>query len=129
MSRGLTTALLAEYVHTPGPDRRTAALLYSAALVVAGGFFNLLWWHAIRADLTSSPVVARDLHALGCVWRFGPVFYALAMAVAVVSVPLSLAFYVVLILYFGISGRWVARRVATMRHRRPPAAHIGEEPP
>ena len=111
-----TTALLAEYVHTPGPDRRTAALSYSAALVVAGIFYNLLWWYAIRANLTSSPAAAFKLYALGRVWRFGPVSYALAMAAAVVNVPLSLSFYVALILYFGISGHWVARKMAAMRH-------------
>jgi len=114
-----TAALLAEYVRgTPG-EQRLAALVYSGTLVVGGVAFNAVWWHALRANLTESPEAAAQLRTLGRFWLLGPVLYAAAFAVAFVSVPLSLTLYGLLILYFGISGTWLTRRLAGWWHRGP----------
>lgn len=115
-----TAAVLAEYVRGTPDERRLAALVYSGALVVGGVAFNAVWWHAARARLTESDEAREQLRTLGRFWMLGPVLYALAFAIAFVSVTLSLTLYALLILYFGISGTWLTRRLAAWRRRGPP---------
>jgi uncharacterized membrane protein len=115
-----TAALLAEYVRGTPEEQRLAALVYSGTLVVGGVAFNSVWWHALRTQLTESAEATAQLRALGRFWLLGPVLYAVAFAVAFVSVPLSLTLYALLILYFGISGTWLTRRLAAWWRRGPP---------
>jgi uncharacterized membrane protein len=117
-----TTALLAEYARGTASERGLSALVYSGALVVGGVFFNAVWWHALRAGLTPSAAAAAELRLVGRHWLAGPVLYAVAFALAWVSVTLSLALYAALIVYFAISGPWLARRLARVAGRGVPDA-------
>ncbi len=107
-----TAAVLAEYLTGTAAERRLAGQLYGGALVVGGVVFNLLWWYAARAGLCGSAADAAALRHVGRHWLAGPVLYAAAFALAWASVPASLALYAALILWFGISGPWLARRLA-----------------
>ena len=69
------------------------------------------------AGLVESPEAAAELRALGQFWLLGPVLYAVAFVVGFVSVPLSIALYVLLILYFGVSGTWLTRKLSAWRRR------------
>ena len=112
-----TTALLAEYIEGAAADQQLAAQVYAGALVIGGVFFNLLWWYPVRAGLCGSRDEAEALGRVGRHWVWGPVLYAVAFALAWVSVPLSLGFYAALILWFGVSGPWLARRLVRDRRR------------
>jgi uncharacterized membrane protein len=105
-------SLLAEYIRGAPGEQRLAARAYAATLVVGGVFFNLLWWYAVRARLCASEDDAVALGRVGRHWLWGPVLYAAAFLLTWVSVPLSLGLYAALILWFGISGSWMARRLA-----------------
>lgn len=120
-----TAALLAEYIRAAPLDERLAAQVYAGTLVVGGVFFNLLWWYPTRAGLCDSAADAAALGRVGRHWVWGPVLYAVAFTLAWVSVPLSLAVYAALILWFGISGPWLAGRILSVlprQERRPPRA-------
>ena len=87
---------------------------------MGGVAFNSVWWHAVNAQLTESPEAAAELRSLGRFWLPGPLLYAVAFAIAFVNVSLSLALYLLLILYFGVSGGWLSRRLAALRQPASP---------
>ena len=124
-----TAALLAEYVHGTADQQRLAALVYSGTLVVGGVAFNSVWWHAARAQLTESAEATAELRAVGRFWLLGPVLYSLAFALAFVSFTLSLTLYVLLILYFAISGTWLTRHLGAWRRKVRPVARRETQDP
>jgi hypothetical protein len=91
-------------------------------------FFNLLWWYAVRAGLCGSTRGADALREVGRHWVLGPVLYAVAFALSWVSVPLSLVLYAALILWFGISGPWLAARLARAAARMKPTQQVETAP-
>lgn len=112
-----TTALLAEYVRGDESDSRLAALLYAGAMGVSGLFFNAAWWHARRAGLVDGRADPSRLHALGLHWLLAPLCYAVAFALALVSVRVSIAMYVLLLVYYALPGPAVVRRLTARRSR------------
>ena len=104
-----SAAVLAEYIEAAPVDQRVGAQVYAGVLVIGGVFFNLLWWYPVRAGLCASPEEAAELYGIGRHWALGPLLYAVALVLCWVSVPLSLALYGALILWFGISGPWLSK--------------------
>jgi uncharacterized membrane protein len=115
-----TTALLSEYVRSDVPERRLAALLYSGVLAVAGLLFNAVWRHALKAGLVTAHADPHRLHALRRHWALIPVFYALAFALAFVSVTISVGMYPLLLIYYALPGPAVIRWMTARRARRLP---------
>lgn len=108
-----TTALLSAYVLGTADQRRIVALVYSGVLMLAGLCYSALWQHAVRKRLLESWVTQQDAQRLTRHWMLAPIGYAIAFAVAMVSVPMSLALYVFVIGYFTLP--WPLQR----RLRRP----------
>jgi uncharacterized membrane protein len=101
------TALLAEYLG--GRDQVVAALVFSGTYFVIALFFNVLWryasYHNRLIDRRSDP---RAVEAISRQYAFGPLLYLVALVLAWVSVPVSLAVNLLLALFFALPGR--ARR-------------------
>jgi uncharacterized membrane protein len=111
-----TTAMLAEYARAGHAERQLAAMVYSAALCAAGIFFSAMWQHALRAGLVSPHADPHRLQALRFHWMLVPLLYGLAFVLAWVDPRLSIAIYIVLLLYYALPGpsvvRWTTRRGA-----------------
>ena len=124
-----TTALMAEYARADTNDLRVAALLYSAALCLAGTMFSFMWQHAQRAKLVKANVDANRLYALTWHWRLVPLLYGLAFVLAFVTPYLSVSIYILLLIYYALPGptmvrwttgqreAWVATRASGGRRR------------
>lgn len=108
------SGLLGEYLASDrGEEARTAALTYGCWVTWGGIPFNLLWRYAEkRSDLHAehSFLVARK--ALSLHFVLGPFLYALATALALVSVWASLACFALLILFYFLPPWSVSRRTS-----------------
>lgn len=83
----------------------TAAVLYGATLVVLGVLFNLTWFHAARHRRLLRPDAAPEVvRAMGLRFVGGTVLCAAITLVALVQVELSLAFYGLVLAYYGVTG-------------------------
>jgi uncharacterized membrane protein len=111
-----TTAVLSEYLRGDDAQRRLAAQIYSGALMAVGVTFNVIWQHVLHAGLVHPHSDPHRLYALRRHWLLVPVLYAAALALAFVDVHVSVAMYLVLLLYYALPGpivlRWVAAREA-----------------
>lgn len=77
------TALVADFIETP--DRVFAAALYSATLVLIAICFGLIWGHASRGRrLLAAATEPRIVRMVGRQYRFGPLLYLAAFALAFV---------------------------------------------
>jgi uncharacterized membrane protein len=98
------TALVAEYLGRAG--QRTAALVYNGTFVVIALCFNLVWKTAstngrlLRTD--HNPEAVRHITDS---YRYGPLFYVVALIVGVVNVTASLVVNVALAIYFALPSR------------------------
>jgi uncharacterized membrane protein len=117
-----TTALLAEYIRGDDGQRRLAAQIYSGALMAVGVAFNAIWQHALAARLVHPRADPHRLYALRRHWLLVPALYATAFALAFVDVYVSIAMYLVLLLYYALPGPMVLRRVAAWQARKGRAA-------
>ena len=99
-----TTAIFAEYGLAIRSDIQVAAFIYSAALGAAGIFFNLVWRHALSANLVNPHADLNRLHALSWHWIFMPVFYSIAFVLTFISPYLSVVTYALLLLYYALPG-------------------------
>ena len=101
------TSLVAEYL--PRDGARTAALVFNGTYVLIAVVFNLLWRTAAVNDRLlhhdADPVTVR---AIFDAYRYGPVWYGAAFALAFVSVTGSLLLNLALAVYFA----WPASRVS-----------------
>ena len=113
-----TTAMLAEYARAGHAERQLAAMVYSGALCAAGLFFSAMWQHALRAGLVSPRADPHRMQALRFHWMLVPLLYGLAFVIAWVDARLSIAIYIVLLLYYALPGpsvvRWQTRRGARL---------------
>jgi|EndMetStandDraft_4_1072995.scaffolds.fasta_scaffold133763_2 uncharacterized membrane protein len=95
------TSLVAEYLGHDG--QRAAALVYNGTFIAIAICFNLLWRCAARnsrlLDSNASPSAAQ---AITNSYRFGPIVYGVAFALALVSVKASLALNLGLALFFAL---------------------------
>ena len=86
-------------------DETTAAVFYGTTLVVVGMFFNLTWFHAanhrrlLQAD--AEPEVVR---AMGRRFVCGSALCVVITFLALVQVDLSIACYILVLAYYGITG-------------------------
>jgi uncharacterized membrane protein len=117
-----TTAVLSEYVRGDAAQRRLAAQIYSGALMVVGVMFNVIWQHALNAELVHPRSDQHRLYALRRHWLLAPVLYAAAFALAFVDVYVSVAMYLVLLFYYALPGPMVIRWVAARQSRKALAA-------
>ena len=125
-----TTAIFAEYGLAIRSDIQVAAFIYSAALGAAGIFFNLVWRHALSANLVNPHADSNRLHALSWHWIFMPVFYSIAFVLTFISPYLSVVTYALLLLYYALPGpsmiRWMtgrrARSIKVLLRSRPRAS-------
>lgn len=101
------TALVAQYISLPpqpfATDQRVAALVYNGTAILLAICFNTLWRYATykgrlqgkNADNLATQSITRQ-------YRFGPLFYALAFALAWVYVPASLILNLLMAVYFAL---------------------------
>jgi uncharacterized membrane protein len=98
------TELVAEYLLKP--DRVTAAMVYNGTYVVIAIIFNGLWRHASHNHRLLDHHVPRQwVENITRQYRFGPIFYLIAFALALVSVPASLVLNLLMAVYFAFTGR------------------------
>jgi uncharacterized membrane protein len=97
-----TTSLLAEYLREGGANARTAALIYSAVmLLMSTGFAVLYTWIARHPALLAEGVDAIAVRA--SIVRFsavGTALYVGTLVVALVSAPLCLLAHFLIALYY-----------------------------
>jgi uncharacterized membrane protein len=104
------TELLATYMREGGEAERTAALVYTGAMMMMGIAFGLLWTYAARdrrllaVDLSDAEIRRRTRRFAG-----GAPVYALALVVAVFSAPLCLAINAALAIYYALPGGGMMR--------------------
>lgn len=122
-----TTAVLSEYIRGDDAQRRLAAQIYSGALMAVGVAFNVIWQHALDARLVHQNADPHRLYALRRHWLLAPVLYAAAFALAFVDVSVSVAMYVVLLVYYALPGPMVLRWVTTWQTNKAYAARAAAE--
>jgi uncharacterized membrane protein len=83
-----STLLLSDYIRTD--EGLLVAVLYNGLYMVTALAFNLLWRYASGAGQLLKPDVQTQAEAISQQYRFGPLLYLACIAVAVVSVPVSL---------------------------------------
>ncbi len=94
------TAVLAAYLPVPS-ERTTAALFYGATLTATAVVYNVVWRYAAHGRrLLKAEADQRLVDAVTREYSFGPVTYAVATALALLSVAASLAVHAALALLY-----------------------------
>jgi uncharacterized membrane protein len=103
-----------------GPAGRVGALLYGGWLTVGGVAYNGLWRYACAGGRLVDPRAdPAELRQLSRLWILGPILYAAASLLALVSDRLSLAGFAAMIVLFALPIGPVAGR---RRNGRPRSA-------
>jgi len=93
----LPTAVLGEWLGSPG-NEVVAAVFYGATATFGGLLFNVLWWYgAYAARLTSPEMSERERHAHTLAWAPAPFVVAACTAVAFVNPSLAVAGYLAIV--------------------------------
>lgn len=93
-----TTALLFRY---SARDQSVAAAVYSANYLLIAFAYNFIWWYATwHGRLLNAGVEMEAVRSTNRRYRFGPLYYLICIALAFVSVPLSLAANAALAVFF-----------------------------
>lgn len=103
------TAVLASALET-GEGTTVAAVFYGLVMVVGGVFFNAVWWSAKRGGHLHDDIPASENRVITRRFAIGPCLYAIAAALGLLNVWLSIAAYLALIGFFMMENR--------PRHRR-----------
>ena len=113
-----TTALLAAHLGHQGA--RTAVIVYDAAYFAIALFFNLLWRYAASRDghLLAHDVELEAARRITGQYNYGPVAYAIAIALAWISITASLLVNLVLAISFAIPPDHAAKAMAKLRVSR-----------
>lgn len=99
------TALLADYHE---PKYVLAAVLYSATFVLLAIVFNTLWRYASHNNrLLDKRADRRAVAAITKQYRFGPLLYLVALALAFIYAPASIIWNLLLAIFFALPGRVV----------------------
>ena len=108
------TALVAAYLQHP--QASIAAAAYSATFVAIAVTYNLLWRYASTnhrlLDHAASSAAVREIDRS---YRFGPLLYLVALALAFVDLRASLATCLGLAVFFSITGSRSARSARSAR--------------
>jgi TMEM175 potassium channel family protein len=92
------TAILARFVESPQAESALSAALYSGMFFYLATLFNVMW---ICASSGSRLVEGYELpRAAKLRYAFGPLLYLISLGLAFVSVRLSLAIYLILLVYY-----------------------------
>ena len=95
------TALVAAYIRTP--DAKIAAVLYCGLNLLMALAFNLLWNHAARdGRLLAADHDMHRVHHITQQYRFGPILYAAAFALAFISVNACVGLIGLLAVFFAL---------------------------
>lgn len=110
-----TTALLAAHLGHPGA--RTAVVVYDAAYLLIAVFFNLLWRYAASRDghLLAADVNREAAEKITAQYNYGPLAYAIAIALAWVSITASLLINLVLAFFFALPPHYASKTIAARR--------------
>ena len=101
------TALLTQYI-TSTTEQHTAAIVYGATLLLNGILFNAIWWYAVwERRLVRRDLDAQAVRRITKGYLFGMPFYALAIVLSLINVELSLAFYILIDLMYGLPLRFL----------------------
>lgn len=118
------TALLANFIGTS--DQQNAALIYSANGVLIAILYNALWFYASRnRRLLSKKADPALVHTITHRYRFGPLFYLLAFALAFVSVLASIGLNLALALFFAFTGTSYSIQVHDRKDAKRAKRHEG----
>jgi uncharacterized membrane protein len=94
------TSLVAEYIQKP--EGFTAAIVYNGLFILIAIAFNILWRYASGGRrLLKRDADEKAIKAIDDAYRLGPLFYVVALAVAFVSVPLSVVLNLGIAIFFG----------------------------
>lgn len=89
-----------------GEDAWVGAVFYGLVMVVGGLFFNALWRASVRDRRRLRPEVSEEtVRAMTRRFALGPVLYAVAAALGLIGVWLSVATYVFLIVFYMVESR------------------------
>lgn len=101
------TSLLAEYIE---PDYHIAAIIYSANFFIMAICFNLLWRYASYNNrLLDKQARPEAIEAITRQYRFGPIYYLIALILALFYAPASIAWNLLLALFFALPGEVITR--------------------
>ena len=96
-----TSALVGEYIGHDGEE--IAAMIYSGMFVLIAVFFNLMWWYAARHEwVVLEGENLRMAQVINRQYRFGPLYYLIALVIAPFSVFLSIGLNILLAIYFAL---------------------------
>ncbi|MFL5734658.1 MAG: TMEM175 family protein [Chloroflexia bacterium] len=101
------TSLLAEYVARPEPGlAEIGALVYSGTFILTAVAFNLLWRYAsFKNRLIDRKANPESVKAISTAYVFGPILYAVAFVLALVSPMASVIMNMLLAIYFALPER------------------------
>src|SRR2546423_1036697 len=103
------TSLLTKYITSTSPtEQHTAAIVYGETLLLNGILPSTIWWYAVwKRRLVRRDLDAQAVQRLTRGYLFGLPFYALAIVLSLINVELSLAFYIVIDLLYGLPIRFL----------------------
>jgi uncharacterized membrane protein len=96
-------------IHLRGSGARTAALVYQGTYVMIAVFFNLLWRYALSRNLLDHAASGEAAAAISRQYAGGPLLYMVCLAVAWISVGLSLILNAALAVFFAIPPRGMGK--------------------
>ena len=110
-----TTALLAAHLGHPGA--RTAVIVYDFAYFCIALFFNALWRYAASREghLLAHDVDRETAEKITEQYNYGPVAYAIAIALAWVSLTASLVINLLLAFFFAVPLHYASRGMPKRR--------------
>ena len=114
------TAVLAEHIQSAhSSDQIFAATFYSATFILISIVFQALWLYATyKRRLLSKSVDPALIATITRQYRFGPLFYLVAFALAFVNVGASVALNGGLAVYFAFTGQ-MTRASGKARQQQP----------
>lgn len=103
------TAILARFVQSSPSESALSAALYSGMFFYLATLFNIMWIYASSgARLVEGYELPR---ALKLRYAVGPLLYLVSLGLAFVSVRLSLAIYLILLVYYAWPGNYMRPKV------------------
>ena len=102
------TALLAAHLKISGNDR-VAALVYSTSFFMMAIVFQVLWWYATHTPGVIPPEKEEEAARITKQYRWGPVFYLIAILIALASGTAVLIWSALLAMYFAMPPRVLRR--------------------
>lgn len=114
------TSLLTQYI-TSSTEQHTAAIVYGATLLLNGILFNSIWWYAVwKRRLVRRDLGAQAVQRITRGYLFGLPFYGLSIVLSLINVELSLVFYILIDLMYGLPIRF-------LRSGRPDIFSVGAQ--